>query len=145
MIYPYSLSPPHGFLPSTLFWSRWLPPLEIPHITHLPTVVALRHNPLNLLPFKVIRFLQIMRDEDDHQPIPPARDDHMNEDIEWGMVSAKYKTMMSSQWQGWQLHSPRNLNRIAEEDVSKTASRTRYGHYEFQVLLFGLSDAPATF
>ncbi|XP_024013310.1 uncharacterized protein LOC112087599 [Eutrema salsugineum] len=35
--------------------------------------------------------------------------------------------------------------RIAEEDISKTAFRTRYGHYEFVVIPFGLTDAPAVF
>jgi hypothetical protein len=35
--------------------------------------------------------------------------------------------------------------RIAAEDVPKTAFRTRYGHYEFNVLPFGLTNAPATF
>ena len=35
--------------------------------------------------------------------------------------------------------------RIAERDVPKTAFRTRYGHYEFLVLPFGLTNAPATF
>jgi hypothetical protein len=30
-------------------------------------------------------------------------------------------------------------------DVSKTAFRTRYGHYEFLVMSFGLTNAPAVF
>ncbi len=35
--------------------------------------------------------------------------------------------------------------RIAEQDINKTAFNTRYGHYEFLVLPFGLCNAPATF
>ncbi|KAJ9520744.1 hypothetical protein QJQ45_007613 [Haematococcus lacustris] len=35
--------------------------------------------------------------------------------------------------------------RIAPEDIPKTAFRTRYGHFEFTVMPFGLCNAPATF
>eukprot|EP00253_Pinus_taeda_P023509 PITA_23509 len=35
--------------------------------------------------------------------------------------------------------------RIKDEDIAKTAFRTQYGHYEFVVLPFGLTNAPATF
>jgi hypothetical protein len=34
---------------------------------------------------------------------------------------------------------------IKEEDISKTAFRTRYGHYEFTMVPFGLSNAPFVF
>ncbi|XP_062113714.1 uncharacterized protein LOC133825292, partial [Humulus lupulus] len=35
--------------------------------------------------------------------------------------------------------------RIRDEDIPKTAFRTRYGHYEFLVMSFGLTNAPAAF
>jgi len=35
--------------------------------------------------------------------------------------------------------------RITDEDVPKTAFRTPFGHYQFRVLSFGLTNAPATF
>jgi len=35
--------------------------------------------------------------------------------------------------------------RIKPEDIPRTAFRTKYGHYEFTVILFGLTNASATF
>ncbi|GJY66597.1 putative reverse transcriptase domain-containing protein [Tanacetum coccineum] len=35
--------------------------------------------------------------------------------------------------------------RVREEDIPKTAFRTRYGHYEFQVMPVGLTNAPTVF
>ncbi len=34
---------------------------------------------------------------------------------------------------------------IRKEDKWKTAFRTRYGHFEYQVMLFGLTNGPVTF
>ncbi|GJU99323.1 putative reverse transcriptase domain-containing protein [Tanacetum coccineum] len=35
--------------------------------------------------------------------------------------------------------------RVQEEDIPKTAFRTRYGHFEFTVMPFGMTNAPAIF
>ena len=35
--------------------------------------------------------------------------------------------------------------RIRKEDKWKTAFRTRYGHFEYQIMPFGLTNTPASF
>jgi len=35
--------------------------------------------------------------------------------------------------------------RVKKEDIPKTAFRTRYGHYEYFVMPFGVTNAPAIF
>ncbi|XP_073017852.1 uncharacterized protein [Primulina eburnea] len=43
------------------------------------------------------------------------------------------------------LRSGYNPLKVKEDDISKTAFRTRYGHYEFLVMSFGLTNVPSVF
>jgi hypothetical protein len=71
------------------------------------------------------------------------------------MVKNKYPLpridALFEQLRGAKVFSKTDLNsgyhqlRIRKEDIEKTAFSTRYGHYEYVVMSFGLTNTPAAF
>ncbi|GJZ89568.1 putative reverse transcriptase domain-containing protein [Tanacetum coccineum] len=72
---------------------------------------------------------------DDFSGLPPPRQVEFRIDLLQG----------SSVYSKIDLRSGYHQLRIKEEDISITAFRTRYGHFKFQVMSFGLTNAPAVF
>ncbi|GJT06184.1 putative reverse transcriptase domain-containing protein [Tanacetum coccineum] len=70
----------------------------------------------------------------DYSPTPSLNLDDLFNQLQGSSVYSKID-----------LRSGYHQLRVRDEDIPKTAFRTRYGHYEFQVMPFGLMNALAVF
>ncbi|XP_035540222.1 uncharacterized protein LOC109013719, partial [Juglans regia] len=78
--------------------------------------------------------------------LPPVRDMEFVIDLEPGAVPVHKAPYRMAPAELKELKTQlQELLRIRDKDVPKTAFRTRYGHYEFKVMSFGLANAPAAF
>ncbi|GJS42665.1 putative reverse transcriptase domain-containing protein [Tanacetum coccineum] len=78
--------------------------------------------------------------------LPPVRQVEFQIDLIPGATSvarAPYRCL--SVYSKIDLRSGYHQLRVRDEDIPKTAFRTRYGYYEFHVMPFGLTNVPAVF
>ncbi|GJT96528.1 putative reverse transcriptase domain-containing protein [Tanacetum coccineum] len=106
---------------------------------------------------KQLKDLPIMRDflevfPEDLPGLPPARQVEFQIDLVPGAAPGALVLFIKKKDESFrmcidyrELNKLTVKNRVSEEDIPKTAFRTCYGHYKFQVMPVGLTNTPAVF
>nr|GEW87888.1 hypothetical protein [Tanacetum cinerariifolium] len=108
-------------------------PVEF-QIDLVPSAAPVARAPYRLAPSKMKELSEQLKELSDKGFIRPSSSP-------WGASVVFVKKKDGS---FWMCIDYRELNKLTE-DIPKTAFRTRYGHYEFQVTPFGLTNAPTVF
>ncbi|GKC56623.1 NAC domain-containing protein [Tanacetum coccineum] len=81
-------------------------------------------------------------EDDVHESVREDVLDHVTAN---GAVEVTYETLggLVQRFHDHAVKIPVHQIQVIEKDIPKTAFKTRYGHYEFQVLPFGMTNTPA--
>ncbi|GJS37835.1 putative reverse transcriptase domain-containing protein [Tanacetum coccineum] len=101
------------------------------HIELIPGAAPVARAPYRLAPAEMKELAKQLKELSDKGFIRPSSSP-------WGALSCFSK-------ERWIFPDGYHQLRVREEDIPKTAFRPRYGHYEFRVMPFVLTNAPAVF
>ncbi|GJS38292.1 putative nucleotidyltransferase, ribonuclease H [Tanacetum coccineum] len=110
----------------------------------IPEAMPVAKSPYRLAPSEMQELSEQLQELQDKGFIRPSHSP-------WGAPPLPRIDDLFDQLQGARYFSKIDLRsgyhqlRVHDDDILKTAFRTRYGHFEFTVMLFGLTNAPAVF